>query len=109
MNYNKVLAELAVNTHKNMANQLYERIQRMIISGRLPSGFTFPSESDFCEKLGIGRTTLREAYKALEANGYITRTKRGTIINDAEKIAAALPFSVALEESDYNDLIPRNN
>lgn len=105
MSHDKLLSELMVRSSKNMASQLYEKIRRLIISGNLPSGYTFPNEADMCQLLHVGRTTLREAYKALEANGYITRTKRGTFVNEAEKIAAAIPFSIALKESDYVDLI----
>lgn len=101
----QTLSELAMNIPSNIASQMYDRIKGMIISGKLPSGFVFPCESDLCRQLNVGRTTLREAYKALEASGYITRTKRGTYVNDAEKIAASLPLSLALKDSDYDDLI----
>ena len=58
-----------------------------------------------CQRLGIGRTTIREAYKMLEVGGYITRSKRGTFVNDSDKIAAELPFSAAIEQSNFNDVI----
>lgn len=101
----EALSEVALNIPGNIASQTYDRIKSMIISGKLPSGFVFPCESELCGQLHIGRTTLREAYKALEASGYITRTKRGTYVNDPEKIAMSLSLGAALEDSDYDDLI----
>ena len=55
--------------------------------------------------LGVGRTSVRETYKILAAEGCITRSKRGTSVNDRNQINRALPFSAAIEVSDYNDLI----
>ena len=87
------------------ADRLTGRLKEMIISGELPAGHVFPNEVEFCEELGIGRSTLREAYKALEISGYITRSKRGTRVNTQEKIAAAVPFGGLIETADYRDVM----
>lgn len=100
-----MLSLLAVKSPGNIATQLLDRIRTLILSGKLPAGFVFPAESDLCEELGVGRTTLREAYKALENGGFITRTKRGTRVNEEDEIAKSLPLNTALESSDYEDLI----
>lgn len=89
----------------NLADQLVEKIRYLIVSGEIESGFTFPNENDFCAFLNVGRGTLREAYKVLEDQGFICRTKRGTRVNGWDTIADKLPLSVALEISAFNDLL----
>ncbi|RPJ36588.1 MAG: FadR family transcriptional regulator, partial [Deltaproteobacteria bacterium] len=44
-----------------------------LISGNIEPNSYLPSEAELCEKLGVGRTTLREAVKALESKGFIKR------------------------------------
>lgn len=93
------------DSRTSMADALAEAIRRAIIAGQIPPSFCFPNENVMCQRLGIGRTTIREAYKMLEVGGYITRSKRGTFVNDPDKIAAELSFSAAIEQSDFNDVI----
>lgn len=63
------------------ADALFQRLRELILSGQIPAGFVFPKEPVFCEQLGVSRSTLREAYKALESMGFIQRVKRlGTIV-----------------------------
>ncbi|MFR9001535.1 MAG: GntR family transcriptional regulator [Anaerobutyricum soehngenii] len=47
---------------------------------------------ELCKQLGIGRNSLREAYKILEQNGFVTRCKRGTFVNDRETLLKKCPF-----------------
>lgn len=101
----KWLSETVFEPGVNIADCLYERIRELISTGALPAGYSFPNENELCQRLNIARTSIREAYKALEIRGYITRTKRGTFVNSAEKIAMSLPFSAAIELSDFNDLV----
>ena len=42
-----------------------------IISGELKPGEFLPSESDLAERFGVGKSSVREAMKMLEALGYI--------------------------------------
>lgn len=97
--------QISLNITKNAANQLTDKLRGLIITGELPPNYMFPNENIFCEQLGIGRGTLREAYKALEATGLVSRTKRGTFVNDSDKIISSVPFSLAIEMSEFNDVM----
>lgn len=44
-----------------------------LISGKIEPNSYLPSEAELCGKLGVGRTTLREAVKVLESKGFVTR------------------------------------
>lgn len=88
---------------KSMADQVYERIRDMISSEKLGEGYVFPNETEMCQQMHIGRSTLREAYKQLALAGYITRTKRGTFVNSREAVLGATPLRAVVEESSAEE------
>ncbi len=88
---------------QSMSDQVYERIRDMIASGRLAEGYAFPNETEMCQQMRIGRSTLREAYKQLVLAGYITRTKRGTFVNSREAVLEAMPLKAVVEESSAEE------
>lgn len=88
------------------ADALFQSLKDQIVSGQIPAGFIFPREPVFCEQLGVSRSTLREAYKALESMGFIRRIKRlGTIVNDYQSISRSAPLSTSLILSDLDELL----
>ena len=102
---NDTLSQSRFRSGESMADVLSKTIKQLIVTGQIAPSFCFPNENIMCHRIGVGRTTIREAYKTLEAGGYITRSKRGTVVNDPDKIASELPFSVAIEQSDFDDVI----
>lgn len=101
-----VIAKLRLDMPGNAADLLAERIRSLIISGEIAAGYVFPNETIFCEQLGVSRSTLREAYKALESTGFIKRVKRlGTIVNDFSVISKAAPLGTSLIMSDFDELM----
>jgi len=88
-----------------VVKRLAEKLKTLILTGELPEGFVFPNENDFCQFLGVGRSTLRETYKVLEAAGMITRTKRGTYVNDNDSIVANMPYDMVIGMADYDELL----
>ena len=102
--YNRLL------TLKNLSNGsvvegLAEKLTNLILSGELPEGYVFPNENEFCSFLGIGRSTLRETYKVLEANGMITRSRKGTVVNNFDLIIASMPYDMVIGIVDYNEIL----
>lgn len=53
------------------SREIQERIKRLIIEGRLPSGAPLPTETELTERLGVSRNSVREALKALQAMGIV--------------------------------------
>ena len=103
---NNVVDKLRLNLPGNAADLLAEKIRSHIISGEIPAGYIFPNETVFCEQLGVSRSTLREAYKALESTGFIKRVKRfGTMVNDFTDISKAAPLGTSLIMSDWDELL----
>jgi DNA-binding FadR family transcriptional regulator len=66
------LAKTEVAVHsRGMASEIQERIKKLIIDRRLPSGAPLPTETELMELLGVSRNSVREALKALQAMGIV--------------------------------------
>lgn len=89
----------------NISQQLFQRFKDLIISGKLPAGYMMPNENVVSEMLGVGRSTLREAYTALSVFSFIRRSKAGTYVNEIDNMVNIAPFSITVENSDLNDLL----
>ena len=57
-------------TTESLADQAYRRVRRMICTAELEPGAVI-SESGLCEQLGLGRTPVREALRALASEHLI--------------------------------------
>lgn len=90
---------------QSMSDRIFQELSRLILDGTLKEGYTFPNEAVLCEQLHVGRTSLREAYKALELSGFVTRTKRGTVVNGKSQIVSSTPLKVAMEQSSEKDFL----
>ncbi len=75
---------------KSLAEQAYEIVEGMIVTLQLPPGTVF-SEQELSQRIGIGRTPLREALQRLAADRLVTALpRRGmmvTEINISEHLA----------------------
>jgi GntR family transcriptional regulator, transcriptional repressor for pyruvate dehydrogenase complex len=59
----------------------FERLQALIMSGQLKAGDRLPSEPELARRLKVGRSTVREAKKALMAQGLLeSRGKLGAFV-----------------------------
>ncbi len=90
---------------RNISQNLFKNFKDIIMSQKLPSGYMMPNENLTSEILGVGRSTLREAYTALEVFGFIRRSKGGTYINELAEIMSMAPFSMTVSHSDISDLL----
>lgn len=96
---------LKMDLGKNISQTLFKRFKELIISGKLPPGYMMPNENVVSELIGVGRSTLREAYTALAVFGFIKRSKAGTFVNKIDNMVNIAPFSMTVENSDLNDLL----
>jgi DNA-binding FadR family transcriptional regulator len=68
---------------RNLHNQVVHELGRLIVSGELKAGDSFPREELLAEQMNVSRTALREAMKVLSAKGLIeSRQKTGTRVRD---------------------------
>ncbi|WP_035803799.1 FadR/GntR family transcriptional regulator [Kitasatospora mediocidica] len=68
-----------------VTDQAIERIKEMIVAGVLGPGARLPNEADLSEQLGLSRSSLREAVRALTAMRIlITKQGDGTFVSGLE-------------------------
>ena len=79
-----------------------KQITDSIIAGDLKPGDKLPTEPELCENFGIGRNSVREAIKILEAYGvvYIKRAE-GTFVNDSynHKMLDPMLYGILLDKN----------
>lgn len=95
--------------HKDsVVNQVVKQITDSIIVGNLKPGDKLPTEPELCENFGIGRNSVREAIKILEAYGvvYIKRAE-GTFVNDTynHKMLDPMLYGILLDKDFRVDII----
>jgi DNA-binding FadR family transcriptional regulator len=83
-----------------------ERLGTAIKLGLLPAGTRLPPERELCEKLGIARSTLRQALVALAQSGHLRALRGragGTFVADPLPPASPPPAAVLAEWRDICD------
>lgn len=58
-------------TRRRASEEVIRQIRALILAGQIGPGARFPSERELCKALAIGRSTLREAIRALEVLGLV--------------------------------------
>lgn len=76
-----------------VADQVAERIEKLIVDGILKVGQALPSERRLVEKLGCSRTALREGLRVLRGRGIVeTEHGRGSYVADLSRADSATPL-----------------
>lgn len=57
--------------HKSISNTVADYIKDLIDDEKFQAGEKIPSEREMCKKLNVSRNSIREAYKILDARGYL--------------------------------------
>ncbi len=97
MDKTELLGKLTIDQYKTQSDYLADKIKQMIANKEFEDGFVFPNENEFCKILNVSRGTLRDAYKKLDTQGFIERTKQGTFIKCRETIAKQGNYTASLE------------
>ena len=75
------ILEYPVERHLTLRERIVDFVKEAIIKGRLKPGERVP-EPELAEMFGISRTPIREAFRQLESEGFITFTPRkGAIVS----------------------------
>ena len=77
--------------------QVAEQIRRLISDGALKAGDLLPPERELVAKLGVGRSSIRDAVRTLEVMGILEpRQGHGTVVRDLSADALVVPLSLVL-------------
>ncbi|MDR0585961.1 MAG: FadR family transcriptional regulator [Treponema sp.] len=94
--------------HKRIYEEVVEMIIRRIHSGILKVGQKLPPERVLAEEMGVSRTSLREALRALESMGFIySVTGGGNYVNSVsvENVLSPLSAMAAQDTKFAADII----
>jgi DNA-binding FadR family transcriptional regulator len=69
-----------------LTDSLLTQLRRQILSGRLQPGQQIPAELALCEAFDVGRTTVREALRGLEAAGFVQRSGKRLVVRDPQQV-----------------------
>lgn len=93
---------------ESVTTRIVNQITDSIIAGDLKPGDKLPTEPDLCDAFKVGRNSVREAIKILEAYGivYIKRAE-GTFINDTytSKMLDPMLYGILLQKDFASDII----
>jgi len=92
----------------SVSRLVLERIKKALINKELAPGDYLPSETELAKNLGVGKSSVREAVKMLEAMGVVeVKRGNGTIIsNHTDRNSVnALIFQLILENGSKKDIL----
>lgn len=101
-------AEASRQTEPTAVEVVTDHIRSLILQKKLRIGDKIPTESDLCGQLGVGRGSVREAVKRLEAIHVLEiRRGDGTYIADIGGAQAldSLYFKIILEDITFEELL----
>ncbi|MGB9826345.1 MAG: FadR/GntR family transcriptional regulator, partial [Desulfofundulus sp.] len=90
-----------------LAQMVRDEIERLIVAGKLAPGSRLPTEKELAQQLGVGRSSIREALRALAEMGIVEVVQgKGTFVRNEpqQAIKAQLQFLVNFNEKAYEDL-----
>ncbi len=93
-----------VSRRKTVASDICEQLAGFIVRGDWSPGMRIPPERDLCQMLEAGRSSVREALKALEVMGLVeSRLGDGTFVCDRSRFLSA-PLLLAIASSPDVDV-----
>ncbi len=97
-----------IKTNAPVSRLVIDRIKEALINKELKPGDYLPSETELSKNLGVGKSSVREAVKMLEAIGVVdVKQGSGTVICDRadSNSVNSLMFQLILENSNFEYLL----
>lgn len=97
-----------VEKRASVAEQLIDKLLLHIEDNHLGPGDRMPSEKEICETYHVGRSSVREAYKAMQSRGLVvTAQGKGVFVGNKIDLGVleSTPFgNVKMQVQDYMDV-----
>lgn len=92
----------------SIVDRVFETIISAIMDGELKPGDQLPTEFSLCQNLNVGRNSVREAIKKLEAYGIVhIRRSEGTFVNEgySQRMLDPMLYGIILQGSRWDEFI----
>lgn len=102
------MKEMKPNARTSLSDGIVEQVVDLISRDVLKPGDRLPSERELCKRLGVGRSSLREALRSLAVMGIIDgRVGDGTFVSNSNKryLEKTLQWGLLLDRKRVQDLI----
>jgi DNA-binding FadR family transcriptional regulator len=86
--------------------QVADQMREAVLSGELAPGTVLPSERELCEQFEVSRTSVREALRALQAEGFVSGAGANAPLRVAGPEALAVGPRQALERLQRMGRVP---
>ena len=93
---------------KSVVSKIVDNITNAIINGELAPGDKLPTEGELSESMGVGRNSVREAIKILEAYGVVhTKRAEGTFVSQEydSKMLYPVPYGIILQKDSTKQIM----
>lgn len=82
---------------RSLSREVSDVLAERIVAGEFKPDSLLPPERELCETLGVSRTVVREAVKALENSGLVRiEHGRGTVVREANSTAVTASLKMLL-------------
>lgn len=99
---------LPIAEKKALSKQVIDAIQKSIVDGELRPGDTLPTETELTERLGVSKSSIREAIKMLEAVGVVEiKRGQGTVLKSGAEqgFMNVIFFQLIMQEQNQDQLL----
>ena len=93
---------------KSVVGKIVDNITNAIINGELKPGDKIPTEGELSEAMGVGRNSVREAIKILEAYGVVhIKRAEGTFVSQEydSKMLYPILYGIILQKDSTNQIV----
>ena len=101
-----MLSKISITRNASLAKTIVQEIARLVVTGKIKPGEKFSSEIVLAEQLGVGRSSIREAFRVFQILG-VTEAKpgRGTILVNTAPLFALTDWSEFTSTDLINDIV----
>jgi len=101
-----MLAKISITRNASLSKSIVHEIARLVAVGEIKTGDKFPPESVLAEQMGVGRSSIREAFRVFQILGVTEATPgRGTILVNTAPLFALTDWSAFTSTDLINDIV----
>ena len=101
-----MITKISIPRGVSLAGSIVHEITRLVAAGKIKPGDKFPPEAELAAQMGIGRSSIREAFRVFQMLG-VTEAKpgRGTVLINTAPLFALIDWSEFTSADLLNDIV----